>query len=224
MTAFGVADAGDDVGHRLGGAADQAGGIAQPLGLGQRRVRQQLQVAGHVLDRDRLHVDLAAGGVEVEQGGHQLRAAGAVDRGVVDLGDETEAVVLEALDHPRLPQGTGAVDRRRGDLPGQSGQLTAPAGRRAHHAVHVGVEVEVGVLDPHGVVEVEGDLDQAPPERGDQGDPLADRLLDRLEAVAAGHRRGVVDAGHGHVHVPGRRLQVQERGVHSRQSFHLGPS
>src|SRR5687768_18188176 len=49
------------------------------------------------------------------------------------------------------------------------------------------------------------------PERRHEMEPRGDELLDRLERVAARHRRGVEDGGEGDVHVMARRLQVQER-------------
>ena len=61
-------------------------------------------------------------GLEVEQVHHELGARRAVDGGVVHLGDDADAVVLESLDHPDLPQRALAVERTAGDLAGDLGR------------------------------------------------------------------------------------------------------
>jgi len=82
------------------------------------------------------------------------------------------------------------------------------------------VEVEVLVLDPHRVVEAEGDLREPAVEQRRDVEPRADELLDLVEGVAAGHRGRVDDHGHGHVHVVGGGLEVEEGGVETGQAFH----
>ena len=185
-------------------------------------VAEQLEVVGDVLGLAPLGRRRVGGlGLEVEQVDHQLGARRAVDGGVVDLGDDADAVLLEALDHPQLPQRAGAVERGAGDLAGHLAQLAAAAGAGAADAADVEVEVEVGVLDPDRVGQVERHLHQPAAERRHQVEPAADELLDVLERVAAGHRRRVEHHRHGHVHVVGRVLQVQEGGVEPGQSFHV---
>src|SRR5690606_9974465 len=93
----------------------------------------------------------------------------------------------------------------------------------AADAADVVVDVEVGVFYPHGVVEVERHVDQAPTEGWHQVEPLGDEVLDLLEGVAAGHGAGVEHHGHGHVHVVGGRLEVEECGVESGETFHGCP-
>ena len=48
-------------------------------------------------------------------------------------------------------------------------------------------------------------------------------LDDPVELVAAGHVGGIDDDDPGHVHVPGRRLGVEEGGVHPGEPFHPVP-
>ena len=96
---------------------------------------------------------------------HELGAGGAVDGGVVDLGDDADAVVLEALDDPQLPQ---RADRSSGVLaiwPAISAELAAAAGAGRADAADVVVEVEVRVLDPDRVVEPERHLHEPAAER-----------------------------------------------------------
>ena len=80
-------------------------------------------------------------------------------------------------------------------------------------------EVELVVLDPAGVVEPGGHLDQLAAERGDEVEPLA---VEPHEAVtrelALGRRR--VEHQHAHdVEVHRGRLQLEERGVHPGHSL-----
>jgi len=58
------------------------------------------------------------------------------------------------------------------------------------------VDVEVGILDPHRMMDAEGHLDQTPAERRQQVEPLLELLLEPLVGVAAGDRRRVE---HGHL-------------------------
>ena len=108
----------------------------------------------------------------------QVGAGDAVDRRVVHLGDEADLAVVEALDEPQLPQRPAAVERAAGDVADDLGQLVHRARRRHGDAVEVGVEVEVGVLDPHRMAEVERHRHQ----------PAAERLEQVQPAVAAGAR------------------------------------
>ena len=87
------------------------------------------------------------------------------------------------------------------------------AGAAQGEAADVVVEVEVGIVHPHRVVPVEGDVDQAASERGHQVEALGDEVLDLVEGIPTGHRGRVQHHGHGHMHVVRGRLQVQEGGV-----------
>ena len=211
--------------HGLGRLADQLGqgdGLAETGGGG---MAQQLEVVGDVVGLA-VHRRGWVGRLrlEVEQVDHQLGAGGTVDGRVVHLGDHADAVLLQALDDPQLPEGAGPVEGGAGDLAGQLAELAASAGGGAGDAVDVKVEVEVGIFDPHRVGEVQGHLHQPASERRHQVDPPADELLDVLEGVAAGDRGRVEHHGHGHVHVVGGVLEVEEGGVEPGQSFHVRSS
>ncbi len=205
-------------------AFDQAERIACETHLGQGRVGEQFLVGGDPFGFDRLGLEIPTLRGQVVHLGHDLGTRCAVDGRVMHLDHESDPVVLQPFDDPRLPQGTGAVERNRGDLCCDVGQLAASSGCGTADTSYVVVEVEVGVLDPHRVVELERHLDQSSAERGNHVQPRPDVLLDRVEAVAPLHGRHVVDAGHGHVHVGRRGLHIQEGCVHSRQAFHGGHS
>ena len=101
-----------------------------------------LPCASGVLDRGRL-----AG--EIEEHSCEVDARDAVDQRVMGFGDQCEAVVLEALDQPHLPQRLGAVELLGEDPCGQALQLDPGPGRRQRRVAHVVLEVEVRVIDPH---------------------------------------------------------------------------
>ena len=76
-----------------------------------------------------------------------------------------------------------------------------------------GSSTQTGMTEPHR------HLDQAALEDRRQRDPVVDELADPTERVAAGHRGGVEDGRHGHVHVEGGRLHVQEARIETAQPF-----
>ena len=114
-------------GHRVTGQAERrAHEVGHPLGrdgrvrrLGRRRPR-----VGGAVDR----VGVA---VEVEQHRGDVHAADAVDQAVVGLVDEREAVGLEPVHEPDLPQRLGAVQALGEDPAGQQAQLLEAPRRRA---------------------------------------------------------------------------------------------
>ena len=69
--------------------------------------------------------------------------------------DEADPAVFESLNDPQLPQGAAAVELMAGDLGDELAELARPARRWRADAADVVVEVEVGILDPHGMVEAE---------------------------------------------------------------------
>ena len=75
------------------------------------------------------------------------------------------------------------------------------------------LDVEVLVLDPDRVVEAERHPAQLAGELRDVADVLVDAGLQRLERVAARHRRGVEHDHAAHVHELRGGLQVQEARV-----------
>jgi hypothetical protein len=143
---------------------------------------------------------------------------------VVDLGEEADAPVPQAVDEVDLPQRPRPVQRP-GHDPGQDlRDLALGARRRDRGLAHVVVEVEVGVLDPVGQVEAERHLDEPPAEGRQQVQPLGD---DRPQALRAdrpvGRGRRVVDAQDPDVPERARRLDAQELRVERRQLVHQPP-
>src|SRR5581483_5956573 len=107
------------------------------------------------------------------------------DRRVVHLGDDADVAVLEALDDVDLPERPAPVELPAGDVAGQLGQLVIATGGRRGDAPQVVVEVEVGILDPHRVVQIEGNRRQTPGELRDQVQAPLDQVAHLVEGVSA---------------------------------------
>ena len=71
------------------------------------------------------------------------------------------------MDHVQLPQRPRAVERSSGEPGDLLGELVIVARGGQRQLTHMEIEVELGRLDPVGVVERERDLGEAPAERGE---------------------------------------------------------
>jgi hypothetical protein len=108
----GGADAAQDLARAAQGGADAAGDLLRAGEALPPGVAEQLQVG-----RFRPGEPRRAGvrgalrlGVEVEEDGGDVHAGDAVDQRVVALADDREAVVVQALDQPQLPERLAAVE------------------------------------------------------------------------------------------------------------------
>ena len=80
---------------------------------------------------------------------------------------------------------------------------------------HVIFDVDFAVLDPVGPVQVLRDADQAPAKYLGGVQSADEEIQDGLEPhLAAGRRRGIVDAETGHVHVLVALIHGQKKIVH----------
>ena len=96
------------------------------------------------------------------------------------------------------------------------------AGRGQRELAHVIVEVDLDLLGPERVVEVEGDGHEPPAERREQVHPLADHPLEVVERDrAAGRRRRIVDRDAADVAMRALVLQRQELRVEARELTHV---
>jgi hypothetical protein len=89
--------------------------------------------------------------------------------------------------------------------------------------VQVVGQVEIGILDPQGVVQPPGHLDEPTAKGRQQVEPLAQHLSDPGEGVATGDGARVEDRDLERVHVERRGLHVQEPGVDAGQPLHGSP-
>jgi hypothetical protein len=126
----------------------------------------------------------------VQQRG-DLVALGDVDRRVVDLQQHGEAAhrqveeAVEALDHVHLPQRALQVQRPGVDARGLDAELAPVAGLGQGDVAHVVFDVEVLVLDPVGIVEVERHAQDLLAEHRQLAEPAFDMGQDLLEAHLA---------------------------------------
>ena len=192
----------------LNGVSAELGQPAgRELGGGRRRPRHPVAIRLDRL-RHRLHVEEDRGDVD---------AGDAVDEGVVGLGDQREAVLLEALDQPELPERLRAVERLREEASRDVAQLLLRARRRQRRVADVVGEVEVGVVDPEGPAGLDRREGQLLAEARHQVQAAATCV----EEVLVVGRRALEDQDRPHVHVRARGLVREERGVDRAQSVHV---
>ena len=158
-------------------------------------------------------------GHEIEQDAEELGSRDAIDGGVVHLGHECDLAVFECLDDPHLPQGPVTVQLPAGDIARKVGELTHPSWRREGGSAQVVVDVELGIIHPDGMAQSKGHLHQAALKDGHEWDAVHDHLADAAKRVAPGNGGGVEHGHHGHVHVVGGRLHIEEAGIESGQSL-----
>jgi hypothetical protein len=97
-----------------------------------------------------LGLDRLRSRLDVEQHRREVDPGDAVDHGVMGLGDQGEALALQALDQPELPQRFAAVELLGEDAADQLAQLRLASGRRERRVAHVVGDVEAGIVDPEG--------------------------------------------------------------------------
>ncbi len=129
--------------------------------------------------------------------------------------------VLDPVDEVHLPQRPAAVEPALEDPRPLLGELAQVAGRGQRDLADVVVEVDVRLLDPERVVEAERDLDEAPAERREQVQALAQHRAQAADGDdAAGRGRGVVHGQAADVAVGPVVLERQELGVEARELSH----
>ena len=201
----------------------------------------QLQRAGgepdRAADRD-LQVELASpmpvdrirrrrvglGGAQLR---HQVGSGHAVDAGVVHLGHHRQpsAVVgvgaatfsITHISHSGRLRSSGSDAM----CPQISASSRRPPGDGQADAVQMPVDVEVLVLHPHRVVEVEPVVGELLAELRHRLDPQGEFVAQPVEGVAAGHRRGVELQDRAHMQWLCGGFEVQEAGVESAEPLHV---
>src|SRR2546429_695722 len=136
---------------------------------------------------------------------------------MVGLGQEREAVPLQPLNQPKLPERLGAVELLREDAPGEAAQLILGAGGGQRRVAHVVGEVEGWVVDPEGPSGLQSWEGELLPEAWHQVEARANVV----EEVLVARRRAFEDEHRAHVHVAGRGLVGQKRGVDRAEPIHV---
>ena len=146
-----------------------------------------------------------------------------VGQHVMDLVDDRDAVVGQALGDVHLPQRATAVQRGAGNLADQLIQLAAPTRSGHPRLPNVIVEVDVVVDHPHRVMQLQRNVDQLVTQRRHGLQPRERHGAKQVEAESP------LDVGHiqhtdlERVHVDFRRLGIQHQGVHAVESLHTHP-
>src|SRR5262249_5451692 len=87
-------------------------------------------------------------GTQLEQGGHQIRAADAVHHAVVHLPEDRPATALQSLEEPNFPQPPRPVQPLRENQRCRLPQLLGAAWRRNAHVAQVVPELEMFIIGP----------------------------------------------------------------------------
>ena len=103
----------------------------------------------------------------------------------MDLGQQRDVSIVQSVDEIGLPQRPGPVQRPREDARHLFGELLVAGRRRERELADVVLEIEVGVVDPVGVVEPQRHRFQAPAKRGQQRQALGDERLQVVELEPA---------------------------------------
>ena len=128
------------------------------------------------------------------------------------LGDHREAIVVESLDYPQLPQRFAAIELLRGDSSRQSLQLLVAAGQRQRSVPHVIFKVEAIVVHPHRMIlkrYPHNPLSITGHEMQSRGDVFP-YLFDIDSAAGSPQRTGVEKHHARNVHVRFRIFKVQK--------------
>jgi hypothetical protein len=157
--------------------------------------------------------------VEPHHRGHQVDARHSIDHAVVHLGDHREAVVLEPVDEPHLPERAVTIELLRHDATGQPLEAPDVAGHGQARMAHVIVEVEPGVVDPHRMREERHPRELLAKPRVPLQRAFRHRAdaLDVDAAVLRAQGLRVEDADRADVHVDVGVLEGEKSGVQSRQ-------
>src|SRR3954453_8430447 len=141
----------------------------------------------------------------------------------MDLGEHPDAAALEAGDEVELPHRPRAVERTGDDAGDLVRELRVGTRTGERELPYVEVKVEVGVLDPVGVVEAQRHLGQAPAQRRKQREALRHQIADVIDLQWPAWPLGVVqNRESADVAALARGLECQELRVEAGQLAHAG--
>ncbi len=156
-------------------------------------------------------------GLHVEQDRRDVDAGDAVDERVVGLREQREALALQPLHQPQLPERLRAVELL-GELPRHHVlQLLLGAGRGQRRVADVVLEVERRVVDPERAPRLQGRDGELLAEAGDEVEAAADVL----DQVVVARRRTLEDQHPADVHVARIGLVAEKRGIDRTEAIHV---
>jgi len=141
----------------------------------------------------------------------------------MDLADHRDPVVGETLDKVHLPQRMFSVQRGAGNPSDRLVQLATAAGRGQPPWANVVIEVDVAVLPPHRMVQLERDVDELIAEWLEFVQPARDDPAKRFDIEVTSIRVQFDHGGFDGVHVHVRRFAVQQHRVPAAQPLHRCP-
>ena len=118
------------------------------------------------------------------------------------LVQDRDATAFEALDAPRLPERSRAVEFVGDDSTHRVAEFSPTARLRQGDTSDVIVGVDVAGLHPARTVEPERNVDVSPAKLGNLGKPRDQQIPESLEGPAVGRIRGVDDHEPADVEVP----------------------
>ena len=158
---------------------------------------------------------------EVDELREDVDTRRAVDRGVVDLGDDRGVAVLEALGHPQLPERTGPVELARRDVAHDLGELVGST--RSGNGARDGRgsrDRSPGSSTHSGWWSENGTVTSRRAEGDDLVDPFGHEAPERVGGEPTFDPRWVEDRRGHHVHVVRGGLELQERSIEAGQALH----
>ena len=150
-------------------------------------------------------------GIRVRIGEHaqQEYARRSVDCRVVRFGEHRPAPIGKALDHVDLPQRVRSIHGTPDDARDLLGELVGSPWRGKPDVANVVIEIEVRIVQPIRMVELEWNFDETTAHRFESTDHRPEAIVCRLERVEIG-RGSFVDREPVHMTERGRRLHVQK--------------
>lgn len=139
---------------------------------------------------------------------------------MVELDQDADAVALQTLDHPQLPQRAVAGQRYGRHPTHRVVELAAIARRGERQRAHVGIEVQVRILDPDGMVDPARHLDETLAERREELEPPGDLVPHQLPRDRWRTGDGIEHRQLQGVHVERGGLLVEEAGVEAGETLH----
>src|SRR6185312_1540078 len=116
-----------------------------------------------------------------------------------------------------------AIQRQRRDVATRRRELAATSRAGQPDAVNMSLELEIVVIDPHRVIEVELTVSELQVKFGHCADTQRHRVAESLKAVTARHCRRVQLHHTAHVHRLRRSLYIKEKCIESAESLHIRP-
>ena len=184
-----------------------------------QRVLQQFALAGRLLALPLDFLRRRSVGVRVGEHVEQDHACGAIDGGVVKLGQHGPAAVTETFDDVHLPQRASAIHLATNDARDLLGQLVRAPGRGKADVAHVVLEVELVIVDPPRVVERERHFHQLAPHWFGPADQRAEPFIHNLVRVEL-RCRPIVDGKSADMTECGRCLHVEKTRIEPRELLH----